>query len=135
MSGYLLDTDICVFLMKGKSAVKAKVDEAGIQNCFISEITVFELWYGIEKSESSWMLSNTLKTNEFLQAFSTRLIPISGTSRLFGLHKTRLRKLGHPVGDFDILIACTALSYDLTMVTANKRHFADYPNLLVENWM
>lgn len=46
MTGYLLDTNICIFLLRGKYDVDKKIDSVGLGNCAISEITVAELKYG-----------------------------------------------------------------------------------------
>ena len=51
MSNYLLDTDICIFFLKGHQKVKEKIQEVGIANCYISEITIGELFYGAFNSE------------------------------------------------------------------------------------
>ncbi len=48
---YLLDTDICVFFLKGKFGLNRKIKEIGIANCFISEITIAELKFGARKSK------------------------------------------------------------------------------------
>lgn len=48
MKRYLLDTNICIFYMKGKYDLLARLEKAGRCNCFISEITVAELLYGVE---------------------------------------------------------------------------------------
>ena len=45
---YLLDTNICVFCMRGKFEMNRKIALAGIDNCYLSEITVAELYYGAE---------------------------------------------------------------------------------------
>ena len=45
MEKYLLDTNICIFLLRGKYNVDKKMDEVGLENCYISEITVAELKY------------------------------------------------------------------------------------------
>jgi tRNA(fMet)-specific endonuclease VapC len=47
---YLLDTSTCVFFLRGKLAFDEKIKERGRENCYISEITVFELCYGAENS-------------------------------------------------------------------------------------
>lgn len=47
---YLLDTNICVFFLRGKMNLDEVIKEKGKQNCFISEITVFELRFGAENS-------------------------------------------------------------------------------------
>ena len=48
---YLLDTNICIYFFKGKYNLDRRVNEIGIQNCAISEITYAELVYGAEKSQ------------------------------------------------------------------------------------
>jgi len=47
----LLDTSTCVFFLRGKLQLDEIIKEKGLENCFISEITVFELKYGAENSE------------------------------------------------------------------------------------
>lgn len=49
---YLLDTNICVFFLRGKLNLDELIKEKGTNNCFISELTVFELKYGAENSEN-----------------------------------------------------------------------------------
>ena len=43
MEKYLLDTNICIFLLRGKYNVDKKLDLVGLENCFISEISVGDL--------------------------------------------------------------------------------------------
>lgn len=49
---YLLDTNICVFFLRGKLNLDELIRKKGTENCFISELTVFELKYGAENSEN-----------------------------------------------------------------------------------
>ena len=51
MSGYLLDTCICVFLFRNNYNVKDKLNEVGSRNCYISDVTLAELKFGAYKSE------------------------------------------------------------------------------------
>lgn len=51
MKQYLLDTNICIYYMKGLYALDAKFKAVGTQNCFISEITLAELKFGVENSQ------------------------------------------------------------------------------------
>ena len=46
--------------------------------------------------------------------------------------RRNLRQRGEKIGDFDVLIAATAISYGHTLVTENTRHFARVDGLLVE---
>lgn len=50
MKKYLLDTNICAYFLNGKFKLEEKIDEVGFENCFVSEITIAELKYGVEKS-------------------------------------------------------------------------------------
>ena len=52
MKKYLLDTNICIYFIKGEYNLNKKIADIGEQNCFISEITVAELKYGIENSKT-----------------------------------------------------------------------------------
>ena len=51
MKNYLIDTNICIYYIKGKYDLKKKFEEANLDNCFISEITLAELMFGVENSE------------------------------------------------------------------------------------
>ncbi len=48
---YLLDTNICVFFLRGKLNLDEIIKQKGKENCFVSEITIFELGFGAENSE------------------------------------------------------------------------------------
>ena len=52
MKKYLLDTNICIYFLKGQYDLNKKIESVGEQNCFISEITIAELKYGIENSKT-----------------------------------------------------------------------------------
>ena len=43
---YLLDTNICIFFLRGKLNLDEIIKEKGVRNCFISELTIFELLFG-----------------------------------------------------------------------------------------
>lgn len=75
MKQYLLDTCICIFFLRGKLNLDSLIKEKGVENCFISEITVFELKYGAENSE------NPQKSHKAVDAFIKGLtvIPILGS--------------------------------------------------------
>lgn len=49
-NGYLLDTDICIFFLQGKLGLVKKIEEIGVENCYVSEITIAELLFGAENS-------------------------------------------------------------------------------------
>lgn len=129
---YLLDTNICVFFIRGKYNLYTIFKEKGIENCSISELTVFELKFGAENSsdpvKSHWVV------NEFIKRFS--IIPISEIADKYAEIKVKLRKNGTPIHDeFDLMIGVTALQNRMTLVTDNLKDFRFIEGLTAENWI
>ncbi|GAA4371838.1 type II toxin-antitoxin system VapC family toxin [Hymenobacter koreensis] len=135
MSQYLLDTNICIHFLKGEAALATKLHAVGVHNCFVSELTIAELIYGIAKSAPTRQAANRQSLAKIQQLFSNRILPIAACFELYGSEKARLRSIGRPVDDFDLLIGCTALAHGLTLVTRNTRHFADLGGIWLENWI
>ncbi len=131
MLKYLLDTNICVFLFRGKHNINVKMDQVGWEHCCISEVTVAELAYGVECS------SNPRSNNEILKDFLQKItvIPFSTAIYRFAKEKASLRREGMLVDDFDLFIASTALANRLTIVTDNEKHFKRVQGLDVINWI
>jgi len=127
---YLLDTNICIFFLKGRGNIIRKVEEAGVQNCFISEMTVAELKYGAENSETANQMRNIV--DAFIPKFN--VIPIYNALDIYAKEKTRLRKTGMLIDDFDLLIGATAIYHDMVMVTNNVSHLQRMDNITIEDW-
>jgi len=127
---YLLDSNICIFFIKGQYELNKKIAEVGEQNCFISEMTVAELKYGIENS-------NTIETMRVIvEAFIPKfaIFPIYNSLNVYAKEKAKLRKQGLMLDDFDILIGATAISNDMIMVTNNVSHLNRLDNIIIEDW-
>jgi tRNA(fMet)-specific endonuclease VapC len=106
---YLLDTSTCVFYLRGKLDLDDLIKQKGRENCFISEITVFELRFGAENS------SNLIKSHKAVDDFllGLTIIPIFESTQTYAKEKTRLRKIGKPRHDeFDLLIG-NRLHYEI----------------------
>ena len=132
MIKYLLDTNIIVFLFKKRFNINEKIQKAGITNCFISDVTVAELYFGVECSEAEIIDEKRSRLNSFLE--SIQIIPFSTATELFAREKARLTKLGEIIPDFDILIGATAVANDFVLVTNNKRHLSRIKNIEIEDW-
>lgn len=131
---YLLDTNICVFFMRGKHKVSDRIEEIGRKNCCISEITVAELLYGAANcSRPEDRVRHTKQTLEFVSLLN--VLPISGAIPLYAEEKARLRRMGEPIDDFDLLIAATSVHHGLILVTDNLRHMARVEGVQMENWI
>jgi tRNA(fMet)-specific endonuclease VapC len=128
---YLLDTSICVFYLRGLLNLDQIIKEKGLENCFISEITVFELKFGAENSMNPKKSHKAV--DKFIQGLS--IVPIFGCAEKYAKYKVKLRKNGTPMHDeFDLLIGVTAIENELTLVTDNTNDFKYLDNLNLENW-
>jgi tRNA(fMet)-specific endonuclease VapC len=85
---YLLDTNICIYFLKGRYGLVEKIEKIGFENLFISEITVAELKYGVEKSANPD--KNKPVINELIDRF--KQLPIYGALDIYAKEKARLKK-------------------------------------------
>ncbi|GEO09380.1 type II toxin-antitoxin system VapC family toxin [Segetibacter aerophilus] len=128
---YLLDTNICIFFLRGKLDLDRVIREKGRENCFISEITVVELRFGAENSNHPFKSHEAV--DNFLAGIS--IIPIYSCINLYAKEKVRLRRLGTPINDeFDLLIGVTAIENKLILVTDNTTDFQRLEKIQIENW-
>ena len=133
-AGYLLDTNICVFYLRGKYDIDKAINRVGLEHCFISEITLLELKFGVELS----MQRDGIDRNTSLKLFldDINVLPIIDAIGIAAHEKVRLRLAGTPCEDnFDLLIGCTAIANDLICVTDNLKDFQRFQNIQLENWV
>ena len=135
MSRYLLDTNICVHLIKGEFGIKEKIAQVGTKSCYLSEVTVAELLFGIEKSAPDRRRLNQERFYNFQVLFSDRTLPISDVLPEYARQKAALRRMGRPVGEFDLLIGATAIVRSLTLATRNTKDFVNMSGIQLENWV
>jgi tRNA(fMet)-specific endonuclease VapC len=126
---YLLDTNICIYFIKGQYSLNKKIAEIGEQNCFISEMTVAELKYGVENSKTIEEMRKTVEA--FIPKF--HIIPIFNCLDIYAKEKAKLRKTGQLIDDFDILIGATAVTNNMIMVTNNVSHLKRIDNIVIED--
>lgn len=116
--------------MRGKFDLRQKFTDVGVENCFISEITLAELKFGVENSPNPERNQETL--NNFLSGI--KVLPVFHALDLYAKEKARLRKLGTPVDDFDLLIGATAIAHEMILITNNVGHFSRLQNIMIEDW-
>ena len=131
MKKYLLDTNICVYFLKGLYNLDKKIGKAETENCFVSEITIAELKFGAENSEKQE--KNRKTVDEFVNKFT--VIPIFNSLDIYAKEKARLRKKGLQLDDFDLLIGATAISNNLILVTRNVTDFNRLKGIEIEDWV
>ena len=129
---YLLDTNICITLINERpKKVLANFKRHSLGDIGISSITVSELAFGVAKSGST-------KNSAALEAF---LLPLNvvdydaAAAMIYGSIRATLEKQGKTIGPLDMLIAASALSRQLILVTNNEKEFRRFSKLKVENWL
>ena len=132
---YLLDTNVCIALLNENSPrTEARVMselKAGSQ-LSVPSVSVFELWYGMEKSARRE--SNIRKLSAFLLNWVNTLAFDAEDARVAGRIRVELESLGRRIGEYDTLIAGQALRHGMTLVTANVKEFGRVKNLSWEDW-
>ena len=129
---FLLDTNICIYLMKNTyPKLTERLFSYSPSQMAVSSITVFELEYGAAKSK--WSEKTRLNLELFLAPFT--IIPFDGKDAVIaGQVRRYLEKEGTPIGPYDLQIAAQALSRDMTVITHNVNEFCMVPGIKTEDW-
>jgi tRNA(fMet)-specific endonuclease VapC len=127
---YLLDTNICIYFLKGQFDLHHKIKDKGQDNCCLSEITIADLKYGVENSKQKE------KNEKNLEAFQAKfdILPIFPALGIYAKEKARLKTKGKILDDFDLLIGSKAIFNDLILVTRNVRDFDRLDGIIMEDW-
>jgi tRNA(fMet)-specific endonuclease VapC len=130
---YMLDTNICIYLIKHKpTAVLKRFRKTNISEISISSISLSELFYGVSKSSKPEQ--NFMALTQFVAPLE--ILPFgSEAAQYYGDLRARLEKQGTPIGSLDMLIAAHALSITSTLVTNNEKEFNRVLGLKIENWL
>jgi tRNA(fMet)-specific endonuclease VapC len=128
---YLLDTDTLIYVFKRAGNCLARLSPQIDSDIAISTISLFELEYGMGKSD------NRVKMDSYVLSLCRRYAVLDfdrAASVQAGALRALLHTRGMPIGPYDVQIAGIALANNLTVVTRNAREFSRVPQLKVENW-
>ncbi len=129
---YMLDTNICIYLMKHQPPeVRRKFEALQQGDVVLSAITLAELRYGVERDPSHRDVAR-----HALDALLEEIpaIPFGADAAAsYGVVRAALRDRKKDA--LDRLIAGHAVSLGLTLVTNNEADFLGYPGLATENWV
>ena len=130
---YMLDTNICIYVIKHKpESVFRKLKKIKPEDVCISSITYAELAYGVEKSAQPER--NRLALSMMLS--SIEIVAFDDTAAAdYGEIRASLEKGGTPIGSLDMLIAAHARSAGCTLVTNNTKEFCRVEGLKLANWV
>jgi tRNA(fMet)-specific endonuclease VapC len=131
MLRYLLDTNICIDVIKARPPSMLESFNRHAGHIAISAITLSELLHGVEKSAAPE------RNLAAVENFCSRLdvLPYGPKASLhYGQIRAALERRGTPIGVNDLHIAAYARSEGLTLVSNNLREFERVEGLLLENW-
>ena len=131
MIKYLLDTNICIAVMKGRPAVQSKINSIDPAEIGISSIVLAELAYGVWKS--SQKERNTQALADFCSICSVWDWPAPAADT-YGEIRGFLEQQGRIIGANDLLIAAHTKYLNAVLITNNTREFNRIPDLKIEDW-
>lgn len=130
---YLLDTNICIYIMRQHPRqVFERFRALGVGRVGISSISVAELSYGVAKSPRA--AQNARALDEFLYPLTVHAFD-KPAAHAYGQLRASLERQGTPIGANDLFIAAHALSLGATLVTNNLSEFSRIPDLKLEQWV
>ena len=130
MKKYLLDTCTLISMFRGQGDVREQIQAVGRKNCWVSEISIAELYFGLAKgTDKQRMLSDIQNTERMF-----KILPAAPAYKEYGEIRYALEHQGRRIDQFDLLIGATALHSNLIVVTSNTKHFERIEGLTIENW-
>ena len=132
---YLLDTNVCIALMRGSESNVTREFRRAImakRTVSISSVVLFELEYGVQRS--AHVAANHARLQTFL-SLHIEVLPLLAEDAFAAARiRAELERRKQPIGPFDTLIAGQAAARGMTLVTANVREFARVKGLRWEDW-
>lgn len=128
----LLDSDICVALMRNNIAAVERLAQHEPGQIFVPTIVQAELYAGV------YLGAKPEKTRREVERLLSNLGEIgfsSSAARRYGEIRVDLQKRGLMIGSNDLIIASIALAEGYTLVTHNTREFSRVPGLRLEDWL
>ena len=126
---YLLDTNVLVAMFRGRQVIRDSILKAGFENCAVSEISLAELYVGAFKTNYGAHIHELQFVKDHFS-----IVPISRAIEKYAELRAQLETDGIRLDNFDLLIAATAITQGMTLVTHNTKHFERIPRLNVRDW-
>jgi tRNA(fMet)-specific endonuclease VapC len=129
----ILDTNVCIDVLRGRKKVVERIASCRPRDCFISVVTEFELLQGADRAPAEHRDDERAKVSRFVA--SLQILPFdSACARIAARLNAGLLNQGTPVSVTDVFIAATGLRHHLTVVTNNTGDFRRIGGLTLEDW-
>ncbi|CAH2605766.1 tRNA(fMet)-specific endonuclease VapC (plasmid) [Rhodovastum atsumiense] len=132
MLRYMLDTNLCIRVLRDRPPQLRPRFNAEAAALSISTVVLTELFYGAEKS------IRPIENRQAVLDFATRLevLPFDDTAAAHAAEiRATLERQGQMIGAYDVLIAGHARSRGLIVVTGNLDEFRRVEGLRSEDWL
>ncbi len=117
-------------MFRNEGNVRDSIRKVGVKNCFISEITIAELFFGYVKAENKQRKLDDIHLVQTL----FKVVPAYSSFQDYGEIRYSLERAGMRIDQFDLLIGATARHHNLVLVTSNTKHFERIKDLKIEDW-
>ena len=131
MLKYLLDTNLCIRVLRDRPEGLREKFNAEASSLSISSVVLYELLYGAAKS------ARPAENRRAVEAFASRLDVLDFDAEAAahaGEIRADLERQGTPIGGYDVLIAGHARSRGLIVITGNLGEFRRVEGLRCEDW-
>ena len=119
----ILDTDVIIAGERGSLDLEGWLVSHPGEQFEVAAITVAELWYGVERATATHRAKRRLYIENALAKL--QIVPYTGqTAREHARLWARLESVGRMIGDYDLIVAATALERGSAVATFNVRHFS-----------
>lgn len=132
MLRYMLDTNLCIRVLRDRPAGLRERFNAEAASLCISTVTLAELLYGAERS------TRPSQVRREVEAFAGRLEVLAFAAEAAAHYaeiRADLERKGQVIGPYDLMIAGHARSRGLVVVTGNLREFSRVAGLRAEDWL
>ena len=132
MLRYLLDTNLCIRVLRDRPAKLRERFNAEASGLCISDVVLYEWLYGAERS------AKPVENRTAVEGFAARLtiLPFDSAAAAHAANiRADLERRGASIGAYDLLIAGQGRSRGLIVVTGNLREFIRVQGLRSENWL
>jgi len=130
---YVLDANIAIAALNGVPAVQNRLSDVRLADVGIPIVALAELTFGAHKSKRR---EENLARIAALRREIAVLPLTEAVADLYGSIRAELESRGFVKSDFDLIIACTALAHDATLVTSDGALLdGTIPALRAENWL
>ncbi len=127
---YLLDTNVLIAMFRNHHGIREKIFEVGIENCYISDVTLAEIKVGAYKTNDPRQWREVRETQR-----SFVIVPITSADfDLYARNRAVLERQGLRIDSFDLLIGSSAVQNGMVLVSHNTNHFIRIPDIKVVDW-